>query len=113
MLVFGCFYTYIRQIFDRYSTRRFTALHGRLRKRIFDMTRKVRDANLDTKNARRKLKVRGRPYYRSIAPQLHLGYRKLKNDSAGTWIARHYVGGRYQNEKIGIADDLTEADGTA
>jgi integrase len=78
------------------------------------MARKVRDATLDSKDARRKLKSRGKPYYRAIERGLHLGYRKLANGAAGTWVARHYVGDQsYQVEKIGIADDLSDADGVA
>ena len=76
------------------------------------MARKVRDATLDSKEARRKLETRGKPHYRDIDDGLHLGYRKLRGGAAGTWVARHYVGGRsYQVEKIGIADDVTDADG--
>src|SRR5665213_1315581 len=77
------------------------------------MARKVRDATLDSKDARGKLKARGKPYFRTIEQGLHLGYRKRKG-SAGTWVARHYVGNQdYQVEKIGIADDVSDADGIA
>lgn len=75
------------------------------------MSRMVRDKKLDTKEARRKLTARGRPYYRGIGPQLHLGYRKLSGDAAGSWSLRNYAEGKYTNKKIGIADDLTNADG--
>jgi integrase len=49
---------------------------------------------------------------------LHIGYRRLKGRRgrpavAGTWVARHYVGGQsYVVEKIGTADDFSDADGT-
>jgi hypothetical protein len=49
---------------------------------------------------------------------LHIGYRRLKGRKgrpavAGTWVARHYVGGQsYVVEKIGTADDFSDADGT-
>jgi integrase len=49
---------------------------------------------------------------------LHIGYRRLKGRKgrpavAGTWVARHYVGGRsYVVERIGVADDFSDADGT-
>ena len=77
------------------------------------MARKVRDATLDSKDARGKLKARGKPYYRTIEQGLHLGYRKRKA-AAGTWVARHYVGNQdYQVERIGIADDVSDADGDA
>jgi integrase len=77
------------------------------------MARKVRDKELDTREARGKLMPRGKPYYRSIERGLHLGYRKLKG-RAGTWWARHYVGNQaYTVEAIGAADDLSDADGVA
>jgi integrase len=77
------------------------------------MARRVKDATLDSRDARRKLKARGKPYYRTIERGLHLGYRKLRN-GAGTWVARHYVGEQaYEVEKLGIADDASDADGVA
>jgi integrase len=77
------------------------------------MARKVRDKGIDSREARNKLKPRGKPYYREIERGLHLGYRKLKG-RAGTWWARHYVGNqRYTVESIGAADDLSDADGVA
>jgi integrase len=75
------------------------------------MPRKVKDRALDTREGRSRLKARGMPYYRSLDRRLHLGYRRLKG-KAGTWWARHYVGGaEYELESIGAADDLTEANG--
>ena len=77
------------------------------------MARKVRDRELDTREARGKLKPRGKPYWRTIEPGLHLGYRRLKG-RAGTWSARHYLGGQaYEVEAIGVADDQSDADGVA
>jgi integrase len=77
------------------------------------MARRVKDQILDSREARRKLKARGKPYYRTLERGLHLGYRKLRN-GAGTWIARHYVGAQsYQVEGIGTADDLSDPDGVA
>jgi integrase len=79
------------------------------------MARKVNDKVLDTREARRKLKARGKPYYRMIEPGLHLGYRRLKGqERAGTWLVRHYLGKQaYEVERIGTADDLSDADGVA
>jgi integrase len=76
---------------------------------IGDMARTLRDAKLDTRNARLKLKIRREPYWRSISEGLGLGYRK--GVKGGTWIARHYCsehGRRYQS--IGTADDVADAD---
>jgi integrase len=71
---------------------------------------KVRERALDTRNARAKLKVSGKPYYRSLGPDLHLGYRKGK--SARRWVARIYVGAeQYKVIPLGHADDLVDADG--
>src|SRR5262249_19698749 len=73
------------------------------------MAKKVREKALDTRAAREKLKVSGKPYYRSIGPELHLGYRKGK--SARSWVARIYLGnGQYRVENIGYADDIADAD---
>jgi integrase len=77
------------------------------------MARKVRDKELDSREARSKLKPRGKPYRRLIEPGLHLGYRRIAGRS-GTWDARHYKGGgQYEIERIGIADDLSDSDGVA
>ena len=78
------------------------------------MARRVQDALIGTREARRKLKPRGKPYFRTIESGLHLGYRKLRNGAAGTWVERQYLGGgSYQAEGIGAADDLSDADGVA
>jgi integrase len=77
------------------------------------MARKVKDKELDTREARARLKPRGKPYYRIVERGLHLGYRKLTG-KAGTWWARHYLGSQeYAVERIGAADDLSDADGLA
>jgi hypothetical protein len=79
-----------------------------------NMARRVADKNLDSKEARRKLKPRGKPYFRTIERGLHLGYRRLSNGAAGPWVARHYLGAqRYTEEATGIADDFSDADGIA
>jgi len=78
------------------------------------MARRVIDKTLDSREARRRLKIRGKPYYRTIERELHLGYRRLGGGQAGTWVARHYVGEQsYEVQKIGIADDVSDADGVA
>jgi len=78
------------------------------------MARRVHDKTLDSRDARRRLKIRGKPYYRAIERRLHLGYRRLGDGQAGTWVARHYVGDQqYAVERIGTADDMMDADGVA
>lgn len=77
------------------------------------MARLVRDATLETRAARSRLKPRGKPYFRTIEEGLHLGYRKPRS-GAGKWVARHYIGDRaYEVETIGSADDFSDADGIA
>lgn len=78
------------------------------------MARRVLDRFLDSKEARRRLTPRAKPYFRAIERGLHLGYRRLATGTAGPWVARHYLGdGRYEEEAIGHADDLSDADGVA
>jgi integrase len=77
------------------------------------MARKVRDKAIDSREARRKLAPRDVCHWRSLERGLHLGYRRIKN-GAGTWWARHYLGKRqYETDALGIADDLSDADGVA
>lgn len=74
------------------------------------MAKTVRDARLDTRAARARLAIRGKPYWRGIDPGTHLGYRKGK--TGGRWLVRWYAGGeRYREELIGTADDGADADG--
>ncbi|WP_095087776.1 tyrosine-type recombinase/integrase [Mesorhizobium sophorae] len=74
------------------------------------MAKRVHDATLDSKDARAKLKSRGKPYYKSIGPGLHVGYRKGKE--AGRWVVRMYVGDQdYRVETVADADDKLDANG--
>src|SRR5262249_55757817 len=82
------------------------------------MPRQVRDASLESRTARSRLKVRHKPYFRLIEPGLHLGYRRL-NSGPGTWVVRRYSGKGYavknlrtDNGAIVLADDYADADGT-
>jgi integrase len=75
------------------------------------MARTVKDANLGTAEARRRLKVQGKPHYRLLEEGLHLGYRRLA-DGAGKWVARFYAGEQqYAVETFAVADDLSDANG--
>jgi integrase len=77
------------------------------------MARTVRDTSLQTREARLKLKPRGKPYWRVLDSGLHLGYRRNKK-GGGSWVARRFLGeGRYEETKLGLADDLQDADGAA
>jgi integrase len=76
------------------------------------MARRLKDATLDSREARRRLKIRGKPYFRVVERNLHLGYRRLGGGQAGSWIARYYVGEQqYEVERVGTADDVSDADG--
>lgn len=83
------------------------------------MARRIKDATLESREARAKLKARGKPYYRAVEEGLHLGYRKPagrrgKPAGAGKWVVRAYVGAqRYEVETLARADDLSDADGVA
>jgi integrase len=73
------------------------------------MARTVRDARLESCAARQKLSSRGKPYFKTLDPGLHLGYRKPLR-GAGKWVVRFYVGGQaYCTETIATADDLSGA----
>jgi hypothetical protein len=74
------------------------------------MARRIKEATLDSRDARRKLKPRGEPYYRSVERGVHLGYRRRAN-AAGTWLLRHYSDGSYRADRLAVADDLSDADG--
>ena len=71
------------------------------------MSRLPRDARLETREARRRLKQRHEPYWRQIHPGLFVGYRKGKR--GGVWIVRRLVDDRYVKRRIAKADDLLDA----
>lgn len=74
------------------------------------MAKTVRDTRLDTRAARARLPIQGKPYWRAVDPGTHLGYRKGKR--GGKWLLRWYEGNeRYREEGIGIADDFADPDG--
>jgi integrase len=76
------------------------------------MTRRVRNAKIDSRSARIKHKPGSPPVWSDLGGKLHLGFRAGKG--AGSWVARRYLGeGQYLTETIGEADGLAEADGAA
>jgi len=68
---------------------------------------KPRAAKLETPTARRKLPVRKKPYWVTISPRIHLGYRR--NAGAGTWSVRVAESGAEWVKRIALADDLEPA----
>ena len=78
------------------------------------MARTIRDASLELRAARSRLRPRGKPYYRAVQEGLHLGYRKPKGRlrAGGKWVVRLYTGNQtYEVETIAVADDFSDADG--
>jgi len=74
------------------------------------MARTVREASLATRSARLRLAINTKPYWRVIEQGLHLGYRR--RETGGTWIARRRdERGIYREAKLGLADDLQDANG--
>jgi len=68
---------------------------------------KPRAAKLETPTARRRLEVRKKPYWTTISPGIHLGYRR--NAGAGTWSVRVADSGAEWVKRIAVADDLEPA----
>jgi len=74
--------------------------------------RTLRDSRLDSREARSRLRVQGKPYKRLIEPGLHLLYRRLAG-RPGSWAVRRYLGSQaYAESSLGaVADDYADADG--
>lgn len=79
------------------------------------MARTVTDANLGSKEARRKLDFSsGKPHWREIGNGLHIGYRRGRKagsaNTAGLWLIRVYCGDRtYRSATVATADDAQSA----
>lgn len=74
------------------------------------MSRTVRDAKIETRQARLKLAVQREPHWRAITEGLHLGYHKGPRSTG--WFARFRKPDKsYLKTRLGGADDALEADG--
>jgi integrase len=74
------------------------------------MPRHHRSAKLETRTARLKLAVRGKPYFVTVSPGIALGYRR--NASTGAWIVRCADGtGGNWTKAFALADDHEQNDG--
>jgi integrase len=74
------------------------------------MPRHVKDARIETREARRKLSVRSEPHWRAIVQGAHIGYYKGARSRA--WLVRwRKPEGGYQKATLGEADDTRDADG--
>jgi len=82
------------------------------------LARTARNASLDTRTARLRLKARKKPYFTPSGKKgISLGYRRSAKGN-GSWIAKRYVartetGGQYETEVFAEADDYADADGAA
>jgi integrase len=74
------------------------------------MARTVRNAKIDTRSSRARLKIRREPYWTKISQGCALGYRR--GDKGGTWIGKFRDdSGKRHYEALGAADDAREPDG--
>ena len=74
------------------------------------MARTRIDAQITTRNARKQLRPRKKPYCRSLGPTVAIGYQRKQR--GGVWQVVESLGSkRYRVEQIGIADDFLEANG--
>ena len=74
------------------------------------MSKTLTEATVSTRNARSRLK--SGVHWRSIDPDVHLGYRK--GVRTGKWLVRWYKGdGAYGQATLATADDALTADGSS
>jgi integrase len=74
------------------------------------MPRHVKDARIETREARRKLAVQSEPYWRAIVQGAHVGY--YRGARRGAWLVRwRKPEGGYQKATLGEADDTRDAHG--
>ncbi len=76
------------------------------------MARSAQDANLESREARSRLGPCHKPYWHLL--DQGCGLRYYKGEDLGVWIARFpRRKGRYAEQRVGLADDFTGADGIA
>jgi hypothetical protein len=76
------------------------------------MSRLKPSTKIQTPSSRRSIKQTPKLHVVKIFTGLAVGYRKGKN--GGSWFARrHDTGMKYTFERLGVADDLGDADGIA
>jgi integrase len=67
------------------------------------MPQRIRSGKLESRSARLRLPVRGKPYFVKLSRGLGLGYRRTK--ATGTWVVRVTRDGSDWTQAIGSADD--------
>ena len=72
--------------------------------------RTLRDATLDSRASRNRLKPGKETHYKTLLPgKLHLGYRRKEKDAPGLWLVRRYIGNKsYRVSELGLADDFQD-----
>jgi integrase len=90
------------------------------------MSRTIKDANLQSRSARVRLRQQRKPHWCTLRPgQLHLGYSRPRHGKPGIWTVRTYVGSvralapgsrggltPYRTRRLpGVADDYEDANG--
>jgi len=75
------------------------------------MPRTPNDAPITTKAARDRLPAQSKPHWKSMEGGMALGYRR-SIQGGGAWVARILLNGRYQEGRLGRADDTLPANGT-
>jgi integrase len=76
------------------------------------MSGTVKEAKLQNRTSRRRLKPGRQPHWNTIvAGRDHLGYQRWEDHASGRWLYRRRRGGNYSIVPIGTADDVMEADG--
>lgn len=76
------------------------------------MPRTVSDQPIETKTARKKLRPRGKPYFRRVTNSIALGYRRPEH-VPGRWVVRERrADGAYEEHTLpGVADDMLPSNG--
>src|ERR1700730_7865151 len=71
----------------------------------------ISTANLQTRSRRMKLHSREATYWAALGERgKRIGYRREHDHTAGGWRARLFAEGKWIQTRLGIADDLEEAD---
>ena len=73
------------------------------------MARRPRDARIETREARQRLKPRKEPYWRQIHTGLAVGY--YRGVRGGAWYVRRMEDGTRRTQRIAVADDFADGDG--
>lgn len=74
------------------------------------MPRHLKEHQIDTPTARKRLRPRQEPYWRRVTGRAHLGYRRNPAGD-GTWVARFYDGRGYREKTLCFTDDERPANG--